>query len=684
MRLRQPKSILFQVTALFLFTSFVAMTAVLSQSTILRSQTLQTLAEEIRQGEATLFKKTAQVARERMTYYAYSADPGQSSVWQLRGRRSPVAAIKSENQRRVEIVIGPIFDRLSQQKTLNTLAIVSPTGRALYAFDNTWTDAQPDSTAKATSTLIAQPNLLLSSDEMSKQLEAGFATYAGKLQHFVVFPIFSNARVLAYVYYGTDFQTLKSDFEVESTSTVWRANAFQNTSESHIQAALQHASTEVFESTILKLENSTYVLGKYLLHTDATNNEPILFVKDISGTFERGRQFQIATLIGLVILLLLFGYVVFSLLRSRLRPLGSAIGVLNDLSNGDLNSRVVYKRDDEIGRISKAIDVFRAKLVDFNTMNNEARRQRMRQQEEVLRQTTALVGLLPPERRDIIETKIQDIDTEIAASLGSQSDETFTVGDNSVSELFSSSFSLLSLELSEQYRVLDDKVRRRTVELEKKSEEIALALNQNETLLLNILPKSIAERMKNDERTIADEFPDSSILFADIVGFTPMAEKLGPANLVNMLNALFSEFDSYSDQLGLEKIKTIGDSYMVAGGVPLSSQDHCTRIARMALMMQKFVAQQPLYGGKKIRLRVGLHTGPVIAGVIGKRKFAYDLWGDAVNIAARMESHGLPDKIHVSQSMQERLQGKFSLTYRDEIAIKGKGGMATYWLDGEL
>ena len=104
----------------------------------------------------------------------------------------------------------------------------------------------------------------------------------------------------------------------------------------------------------------------------------------------------------------------------------------------------------------------------------------------------------------------------------------------------------------------------------------------------------------------------------------------------------------------------------------------------MALMMQKFVAQQPLYGGKKIRLRVGLHTGPVIAGVIGKRKFAYDLWGDAVNIAARMESHGLPDKIHVSQSMQERLQGKFSLTYRDEIAIKGKGGMATYWLDGEL
>ena len=189
--------------------------------------------------------------------------------------------------------------------------------------------------------------------------------------------------------------------------------------------------------------------------------------------------------------------------------------------------------------------------------------------------------------------------------------------------------------------------------------------------------------MKNNERTIADEFADSSILFADIVGFTQIAEKLGPSNLVNMLNGLFTEFDALSDQLGLEKIKTIGDSYMVAGGVPLSAKDHCVRIAKMALMMQKFVAEQPLYDGKRIRLRVGLHTGPVIAGVIGKRKFAYDLWGDAVNVAARMESHGLPDKIHVSQAMEERLKEAFFLSYRDTIEIKGKGKMATYWLEGE-
>ena len=160
---------------------------------------------------------------------------------------------------------------------------------------------------------------------------------------------------------------------------------------------------------------------------------------------------------------------------------------------------------------------------------------------------------------------------------------------------------------------------------EKKSEEIARALNQNETLLLNI-PRSIAERMKNNERTIADEFADSSILFADIVGFTQIAEKLGRKYAQRLIHRIRCGHTA------------IGDSYMVAGGVPLSAKDHCVRIAKMALMMQEFVAEQPLYDGKRIRLRVGLHTGPVIAGVIGQRKFAYDLWGDAVSCCA----HGVP------------------------------------------
>ena len=683
MRLRRIRSILFQVTALFILTSVLAVTAVLLQSTILRMQSLQTLADEIRQSEATLFKKTAQVARERMAHYAYAADPGQSSVWQLRGRRSPVSAIKSENQRRIEIVIGPIYERLNEQNTISTLAIVSPEGQALFAFEAPSREEQAHAVSEAGYELTSFPDFTLSQSNLTNQLESGYAVFEGQLQYFVVFPIFSNAKVMAYIYYGINFQTLKKAFEVESGSTVWRENASQIILEDYVRAALQQASSETFESTIFTFEDDTYVLGRYISTTEANQDESFLFVKDISRSFESSRQFQIATLLGLIMLLILFGYVVFFILRRRLRPLGGAIDVLRDLSNGDLNSKVDYTRDDEIGRISKAIDVFRSKLVNFNAMNNEARRQRIKQQEEVLLQTTALVALLPLERREALDNTIKSIDKKIAISLESQRDEAFTIGDNSVSELFSSSFSLLSSELAEQYRVLDDKVRQRTIEIEKKSEEIARALDQNETLLLNILPRSIAERMKNNERTIADEFADSSILFADIVGFTQIAEKLGPSNLVNMLNGLFTEFDALSDQLGLEKIKTIGDSYMLAGGVPLSAKDHCVRIAKMALMMQKFVAEQPLYDGKRIRLRVGLHTGPVIAGVIGKRKFAYDLWGDAVNVAARMESHGLPDKIHVSQAMEERLKEAFFLSYRDTIEIKGKGKMATFWLEGE-
>lgn len=685
MKRRPAQTILFQITSLFLVTSVVAVVAVFAQSSVLRTQTLQTLAEEIRLGEATLFRKTAQVARERMAHYAYSADPGESSVWQLRGRRSPVAAIKSERPRRLEIVIGPIFTRLNEQNTINTLAIISPEGSTLYAFDDkisSITSAQAEERASAS--LQINPSLTLPASQLTKALESGFATYEARLQHFVLFPIFSNAKVLAYVYYGVDFTNLKTAFEIESNSTIWRAAGNTQSNNSLVQAALTDALSGTTDSSIFVLDEQVYAQGSYAIPLSSGQNETLLFIKDISETYNRGREFQGSMLLGLVVLLLLFSYLVFSVLRSRLKPLGSAIEVLNDLSKGDLNSKVVHKRDDEIGQIGKAVDVFREKLVDFTAMNNEARRQRMKQQEEVLQQTSALVELLPHERRDDIESKIQEIDSEITASLENQTDQTLTVGDNSVSELFSASFSLLSQELSEQYRVLDDKVRLRTVQLEKKSEEIANALHQNEELLLNILPKSIAERMKRDEHTIADEFIESSILFADIVGFTSIAEKMGPAGLVDMLNGLFSQFDMFSDELGLEKIKTIGDSYMVAGGVPEPSADHCFQIAQMALKMQEYITSLPLFEEKQIRLRIGLHAGPVIAGVIGKRKFVYDLWGDAVNVAARMESHGLPEKIHVSQAMKDRLENEFSLTYRDTIDIKGKGQMATYWLNSKL
>ena len=224
MRLHRIRSILFQVTALFILTSVLAVTAVLLQSTILRMQSLQTLADEIRQSEATLFEKTAQVARERMAHYAYAADPGQSSVWQLRGRRSPVSAIKSENQRRIEIVIGPIYERLNEQNTISTLAIVSPEGQALFAFGAPSREEQAYAVVEAGYELTSFPDFTLSQSNLTNQLESGYAVFAGQLQHFVVFPIFSNAKVMAYIYYGVNFQTLKKAFEVESGSTVWREN----------------------------------------------------------------------------------------------------------------------------------------------------------------------------------------------------------------------------------------------------------------------------------------------------------------------------------------------------------------------------------------------------------------------------------------------------------------------------
>ena len=166
MRLHRIRSILFQVTALFILTSVLAVTAVLLQSTILRMQSLQTLADEIRQSEATLFEKTAQVARERMAHYAYAADPGQSSVWQLRGRRSPVSAIKSENQRRIEIVIGPIYERLNEQNTISTLAIVSPEGQALFAFGAPSREGQAYTVSEAGYELTSFPDFTLSQSNL--------------------------------------------------------------------------------------------------------------------------------------------------------------------------------------------------------------------------------------------------------------------------------------------------------------------------------------------------------------------------------------------------------------------------------------------------------------------------------------------------------------------------------------
>jgi len=207
---------------------------------------------------------------------------------------------------------------------------------------------------------------------------------------------------------------------------------------------------------------------------------------------------------------------------------------------------------------------------------------------------------------------------------------------------------------------------------------------QAERLLLNILPKLIAQRLKQLESTIADNFEEVTVLFADIVGFTELSARFPPAQVVELLNRIFSAFDELSDYYGLEKIKTIGDAYMVVGGLPTPHPDHAEAIANMALDMQRVITKFNNQNNQTLSIRIGINTGPVVAGVIGIKKFSYDLWGDTVNIASRMESQGLPDKIQVTEFTYKKLQNNYLFEERGMIQVKGKGKMTTYFLRGKI
>ena len=205
---------------------------------------------------------------------------------------------------------------------------------------------------------------------------------------------------------------------------------------------------------------------------------------------------------------------------------------------------------------------------------------------------------------------------------------------------------------------------------------------RSEQLLLNILPRPIAERLKEGQRTIADVFPDVTVLFADLVGFTKMSEQLPPAELVAMLNRIFSMFDQLAEKHGLEKIKTIGDEYMAASGLPMPRPDHAEAMAEMALDMLAVIERFNAKRNRGVRIRIGLNCGPVTAGIIGTKKFAYDLWGDTVNIASRMESHGIANAIQVTEATYKRLRHKYAFQRRGIIHVKGKGALCTYFLVG--
>ncbi|MTJ12534.1 adenylate/guanylate cyclase domain-containing protein [Anabaena sp. UHCC 0187] len=212
--------------------------------------------------------------------------------------------------------------------------------------------------------------------------------------------------------------------------------------------------------------------------------------------------------------------------------------------------------------------------------------------------------------------------------------------------------------------------------------ELEIAQEQSERLLLNILPAVIAKQLKLQPTTIADSFHAVTVLFADIVGFTELSSRTSPAELVELLNQIFCLFDELAEIHGIEKIKTIGDAYMAVAGLPNYRSDHALAIANMALDMQKSVIEFNKQNNLSFQIRVGISTGPVVAGVIGLKKFAYDLWGDTVNTASRMESHGIPDNIQICEATYQLLKDKYLLEKRGLIKIKGKGEMMTYLLQG--
>jgi adenylate cyclase len=243
---------------------------------------------------------------------------------------------------------------------------------------------------------------------------------------------------------------------------------------------------------------------------------------------------------------------------------------------------------------------------------------------------------------------------------------------------------LLLLEGLFIFRPVVERLRSSLTDLSQALSQVQIEQGKSEKLLLNILPSPIVDRLKLSSDAIADGFAEATVLFADIVGFTELSSRLSPQELVHRLNEIFSAFDALVEKHGLEKIKTIGDAYMVVGGLPEPRADHAIAMAQFATEMRSELQRINDVLDESIDIRIGINSGPVVAGVIGTKKFIYDLWGDAVNVASRMESHGKPGEIHVSATTYEKLRSHFHMESRGRIHIKGKGDMETYWLRDEI
>jgi class 3 adenylate cyclase len=249
-----------------------------------------------------------------------------------------------------------------------------------------------------------------------------------------------------------------------------------------------------------------------------------------------------------------------------------------------------------------------------------------------------------------------------------------------VSGMLTITFWLISVLFTTQvlFQNIEDKKK-----LSRISRELELERAKSDRLLKNILPEDVAELLRDGSGTIAQDYPEVTVLFADIANFTPLSDKLSPKELVEFLNNIFTKFDLIAKKYDIEKIKTIGDAYMVVSGAPEYMPDHAKRIVKAALEINEVIQEFSDHEGKPVQIRIGIHSGPAVGGVIGVDKFAYDLWGDTVNVASRMESHGQVGKIQISEAVYDLIKNDFHTKYRGVVKVKGRGEMRTWWLVGQ-
>jgi signal transduction histidine kinase/HAMP domain-containing protein len=442
----------------------------------LRQQSLATLSIEIFDNQNILFRKIRDNVFERMEYYAFDADPGKPSIWRLRGRRSPVEAIKSAVPRRIEIAIEPQYQRLVENGTLHNMTIISLTGEIIFDFS---------ASAEAS---FMQPELAkqLSTSSFKKATERGFIESGSSIQQFIIFPIYANATPLAYVYYGRDFQSLATAFEQDSDSLIIAASKQSNPSAQGEEGSDLASLLNLNEPGFAKLKGKTHAVAPFSLDIGNGQSTTIYFAKNIDTAVTEGEAFFYQALILSAAFLALSGLVLFLLLRSRLRPLGDAIEVLDDLAKGNLEAQIEKKRDDEIGKIADALKVFKARINAFNDLQRNARDKKISQQAEILSQTQALAQLLPESRRQSMDGTIIELETEIEKSKTSKALYGFAVEEDDVSGLFAKSFSSLSRELSAQYDELDNLVKERTQELEIARDKANAASDTKSKFLANM------------------------------------------------------------------------------------------------------------------------------------------------------------------------------------------------------